>query len=211
MLKRELPVRFPPPHIILVASAMALVREGVQRIAEGLLGPVHCLAATDRDSLKAALEAAPDLSFAVLDLGVPRLGGSALLAQLVRQHPGIRFVVLSDLTPHEAAGLMAQAPGVMACLPRRAPLAQMRAGLEAALAGRPLRPAVGEGAGPRRPAGLTVRQAEVLALLQQGLSNKLIASRLGLAEGTVKNHVSALLRLLKARNRTQAARPPDER
>lgn len=211
MLKRDPPVRFPPPHLILVVSDIALVREGVRRVAEGLLGPVQCIEATDGDSMALALQAAPALSFAVLDLGVPRLAGGARLAQLAQQHPGIRFVLLSDLTPHEAARLMAQAPGVMACLPRRAPLAQMRAGIEAALAGRPLLPALVGGADRGQPAGLTARQAEVLALLQQGLSNKLIASRLGLAEGTVKNHVSALLRLLKASNRTQAARQPDER
>ena len=210
MLKRDPPVRFPPPHLILVVSDIALVREGVRRVAEGLLGPVQCIEATDGDSMALALQAGPALSFAVLDLGVPRLAG-ARLAQLAQQHPGIGFVLLSDLTPHEAARLMAQAPGVMACLPRRAPLAQMRAGIEAALAGRPLVPALVGDADRGQPAGLTARQAEVLALLQQGLSNKVIASRLGLAEGTVKNHVSALLRLLKARNRTQAARQRDER
>jgi len=53
---------------------------------------------------------------------------------------------------------------------------------------------------------LTRRQAEVVGLLREGLTNAQIAQRLGLSEGTVKLHVSALLRRLGARNRTEATR-----
>jgi len=52
--------------------------------------------------------------------------------------------------------------------------------------------------------GLTGRQLDVLRLLGQGMSNKAIANRLALSEGTVKLHVSAILRALKAGNRTEA-------
>lgn len=52
--------------------------------------------------------------------------------------------------------------------------------------------------------GLTARQREVLALLVQGKSNKAICRVLTLAEPTVKNHVSAILRALEAANRTEA-------
>ena len=48
------------------------------------------------------------------------------------------------------------------------------------------------------------RQLEVLSLLIQGLSNKLIARRLGIAESTVKIHVSAILREFGVATRTQA-------
>jgi len=51
---------------------------------------------------------------------------------------------------------------------------------------------------------LTPRQVEVLRLMGQGLSNKVIGKRLELAEGTVKLHVTAILRALNADNRTQA-------
>ena len=65
---------------------------------------------------------------------------------------------------------------------------------------------------PSRPEDtLSARELEILRLVAQGLANKEIGSRLSITEGTVKNHVSALLRLLKARNRTQAARQRDER
>ena len=55
-----------------------------------------------------------------------------------------------------------------------------------------------------RDIGLTDRQAEVLALLIQGKPNKLICRDLDLAEGTVKIHVTAILKALKVTNRTQA-------
>jgi DNA-binding CsgD family transcriptional regulator len=68
------------------------------------------------------------------------------------------------------------------------------------------------GAGPspeaRHPSGpevgLTVRQVQVLECMVQGLPNKLICRRLSISPGTVKNHVSAILRALNVGNRTQA-------
>ncbi len=53
--------------------------------------------------------------------------------------------------------------------------------------------------------GLTPRQKDVLRLLAKGKANKEIARELDLAEGTVKIHLAAVLRFLKARNRTEAA------
>jgi DNA-binding NarL/FixJ family response regulator len=52
--------------------------------------------------------------------------------------------------------------------------------------------------------GLTDRQLEVLRLLASGLSNKSVARRLEITEGTVKQHVSAILKVLGVRNRTEA-------
>jgi DNA-binding NarL/FixJ family response regulator len=51
---------------------------------------------------------------------------------------------------------------------------------------------------------LTARQVEVMALLVQGRSNKAIGRALNLAEPTVKNHVTALLRALQVSSRTEA-------
>jgi DNA-binding NarL/FixJ family response regulator len=62
---------------------------------------------------------------------------------------------------------------------------------------------------PARPPawfeGLSVRESEVLEGLASGLSNKEIGQRLGITEGTVKNHMSAVLSKLGALDRTQAA------
>jgi DNA-binding NarL/FixJ family response regulator len=64
-------------------------------------------------------------------------------------------------------------------------------------------PAVGGGSTPA-DLGLTERQLDVLSLLMQGKNNKLICRALGLAEPTVKNHVSAILRALQVDSRTEA-------
>jgi len=53
--------------------------------------------------------------------------------------------------------------------------------------------------------GLPARQQQVLIMIQQGMSNKQIATNMGVAMGTVKNHVSAVLRKLNVHSRTQAA------
>jgi len=60
-------------------------------------------------------------------------------------------------------------------------------------------------AGLRLPVTLTRREHDVLALLAEGLSNKLIARRLGISEKTVKAHLSAAFRRIGAEDRTQAA------
>ena len=58
---------------------------------------------------------------------------------------------------------------------------------------------------PQAEARLTGRQRDVLSLLRQGSSNRDIADKLGIGEGTVKLHVSAILRTLGVKNRTMAA------
>jgi DNA-binding NarL/FixJ family response regulator len=55
------------------------------------------------------------------------------------------------------------------------------------------------------PAGLSAREAEVLALIVKGYGNKQIAYALGIAEHTVKNHVKSILSKLSVDDRTQAA------
>ncbi|MFA7665448.1 MAG: response regulator transcription factor [Burkholderiaceae bacterium] len=75
-------------------------------------------------------------------------------------------------------------------------------GTAGAAPGQP-RPAPAQRVDPRS-LGLTGRQCDVLRLMLNGLPNKLICRRLDLAEGTVKVHVSAVLRALGVRNRTQA-------
>ena len=52
---------------------------------------------------------------------------------------------------------------------------------------------------------MTPRQREVLSLIAQGDSNKEMAGKLGIAEGTIRIHVAAILKGLNLRNRTQAA------
>ena len=73
------------------------------------------------------------------------------------------------------------------------------------VSGRPVAQPDTTGAAPNGVcAGLTVRQRDVLAVMMQGKSNKAICRILNLAEPTVKNHVTAILKVLKVTNRTEA-------
>ncbi len=63
---------------------------------------------------------------------------------------------------------------------------------------------------PRPPCASTERHLQVLSLLSDGMSNKSIARQLGIAEATVKLHVSAILKELGARNRTEAVIPAND-
>jgi DNA-binding NarL/FixJ family response regulator len=65
-------------------------------------------------------------------------------------------------------------------------------------------PAANRPSGSPADLGLTDRQVEVLSLMMQGKSNKAICRLLNLAEPTVKNHVTAILKALKVSNRTEA-------
>ncbi len=89
-------------------------------------------------------------------------------------------------------------------VPLGAPLPMWRKALQAAARRRlPLRSPPRRASAQTQTPPLTERQHEVLEMLSMGLSNKTIASRLSLSVGTVKLHVTAVLRGLKARNRLE--------
>jgi DNA-binding NarL/FixJ family response regulator len=101
---------------------------------------------------------------------------------------GARGVVLRDVDPARlAAAVRAVAEGLVV-LDRAAAQAALRPPAPAAAVVEPL----------------TRREQEVLQLLAQGLSNKLIAARLGISDHTVKFHVNAILGKLGAQSRTEA-------
>lgn len=107
-------------------------------------------------------------------------------------HGGVRGIVVRDASPHEiTTALQAAADGLAVVSPEI---------LEALFP-------PGEGAAddePQMPEALTPREAEVLALLAAGASNKEIAGRLHVSEHTVKFHVSTILGKLGAATRAEA-------
>jgi DNA-binding NarL/FixJ family response regulator len=101
---------------------------------------------------------------------------------------------------------MLSIPTVQAFVPLSFGFDELRKGIEAALAGRRLAfVAPHENPVSSRDA-LTPRQQEIRNLMRQGMTNKMIASVLGISEGTVKNHISGIFKVLNATNRTQVAR-----
>jgi two-component system nitrate/nitrite response regulator NarL len=165
-----------------------------------------------------------DLDLILLDLALPDMDGLSVLPELRGLAPATPLVILSasENHPDVQCALDAGAAGyiVKSCSSHEmiTALRLVLAGdvyipptLLAALEILPSPPApstsvqitpvpVEEGG----EGGLTPRQVEVLRLMGQGLSNKSIGKRLDLAEGTVKLHVTAVLRVLNASNRTQA-------
>jgi len=141
--------------------------------------------------------ARPDLDIVLIDY---RLGDTDGLAAL--RHFGERFPLVARvlISGHEDPALAqrARAAGASGFLGKSASIAALVAGLQRVAHG----DVVFDDAAMPIKAGATARQLEVLTLVALGHPNKRIALELGIAERTVKLHVTALLEALGARNRT---------
>jgi len=160
------------------------------------------------------IQSNPDLHLILLDLNLPDRDGFVVLSELRTRHVAISVVVLSAFNDRDNV-LRALDLGALGFIPKSAPRDVMVNALRLVFAGgvyippEALERAEGnqtKPAPPMSPAelGLTERQLEVLALMMQGKSNKIISRRLDVAEPTVKHHVTAILKALKVANRTEA-------
>jgi DNA-binding NarL/FixJ family response regulator len=194
---------------ILVIDDHPLIQVALQHVLEELDDSLELFQAPDAVHARATLAVAPDVDLIVLDLTLPGCHGFDLLRELRHDRPGIPVLVLSathDRMTIETAIDM----GAMGFIPKTTNARLLLDALRLVLTGGMYVPAEtgGDGVRPRpiaKPAelGLTVRQADVLKLLVQGKPNKLICRDLHLSEGTVKVHVSAILRALNVHTRTQ--------
>lgn len=152
----------------------------------------------------AAVKTRPDV--ALLDVFMPPDGGIAAARQLRKLLPSCG-VVLMTAVPRP--GLLSRAieDGVLGVVRKSAPLAELVPVLHAAAAGqRRIDPAIDAAIGTLDRSPLSCREAEVLRLAMTGVSIAELAKRVCLAEGTVRNLVSASMKKLNARNRFDAAR-----
>jgi DNA-binding NarL/FixJ family response regulator len=197
---------------ILVIDDHPLIQEALRHVLAALDPALEFIQAQDSSEAHAALSREPDTDLILLDLALPGCDGFDLLAELRREWPGMPVLVLSATHDRETVE-HALDLGAMGFIPKTANTRVLLEALQLVLAGgvyvpsEPLRasPAVRSRTTVTRPEqlGLTLRQADVLKLLVQGKPNKLICRDLKLSEGTVKVHVSAILRALNVRNRTQ--------
>ena len=160
----------------------------------------------------------PDL--VLLDLNLPGLSGIPALKIWRTRYPGVPVVVISAATDQQTV-LAAIGAGAAGYIPKSSSNEVMLSALRLVLEGgryvppEALSRSAGDDAMSARSRhakalsietlGLSARQAEVLKLIAQGASNKIICRELGLAERTVKAHVTAVFRALKVSSRTQAA------
>jgi len=197
---------------ILVIDDHPLIQEALKHVLTELDASLELLQAHDASSAHAALSRTSRVDLLVLDLALPGCDGFDLLADLRRDWPDIPVLVLSA-TYDRATVEMAIDLGAMGFIPKTSNAHVLIDALRLVLSGGVFVPAEcsDAGAGTFRPRtgaksqdlGLTPRQSDVLKLLVQGKPNKLICRDLSLSEGTIKVHVSAILRALNVHNRTQ--------
>ena len=206
------------PIRILLVDDQKLIREGLRILLEmepdlRIVGE----AADGQAGLDAYEQHQPDV--VLMDVRMPGLDGVEATWRLRERWPEARVIILTtfdddeyvfeglragargyllkDVSGHELAEAVRTVVGGGTLI---APSVARKVVAEFARVAPPAREA---DAGLAEP--LSEREREILALVAQGLSNREIAERLSLAQGTVKNYVTTLLQKLGARDRTQAA------
>jgi len=155
-------------------------------------------------------------SMILLDLNIPQTDGFHIMAHLETRCPGVPVIILSG-SDHPEDIRLAITRGAKGFLSKTANGAEIRDAIIKVAAGESLQPQLEVAfsndqsenlmsrirVGLARQYRITERQAEVLVLLGEGLSNKLICRRLDLTEATVKFHLKALFLALDVHNRTE--------
>jgi len=202
---------------VLVADDQRVVREGLTLLLRLLPDLEVVGAASDgEEAITLVDRLRPDV--VLMDLRMPRCDGVEATRRLQQSHPECRVVVLTTYADDRSV-VEALRAGARGFLTKDAGAEEIQRAIEAVLAGRAaidpavqhhLVAAVSGGAAaepspqPSLPDGLTTREAEVLALVAQGLSNAEIAARLVVTEATVKTHINHIFMKSGVRDRAQA-------
>ena len=202
---------------IVIADDQASVREGLVLLLGGLPGiEVVGAAADGEQALDLVAEHQPDVI--LLDLHMPVLDGIGATRRLAAEHPGVAVVVLTTYAD-DSSVLDALHAGARSYLTKDADHGDIAQALRAAASGltvfdprvhatllaatsAPAKPEPAEAAPP--PDGLTLREAEILALIARGLTNPEIAAQLFLSSHTIKTHISRIFAKTGSRDRAAA-------
>lgn len=207
---------------ILIADSHSIFRIGLKHALGALRAGIRVVEADGIDSAIEAIENAPPIDLAIVELSAPGMDGGNGIARLCAQRADLPVIVVAaDVT--RAGALRAVERGAMGLVPKTATGEEVLDAIDTVMDGRVWLPKVAvepvgrnvanaetggtglDANGHERLRNLTRRQHEVLERLVDGKSNAAIARDLGLAEGTVRIHVSAILKSLNVSNRTQAA------
>ncbi len=205
------------PIRVLVADDQAIVRDGLVTVLT-LLDDIAVVgsAGDGREAVEVARELRPDV--VLMDLRMPVLDGADATAALLAELPGIAVLVLTTYADDASIGRALRA-GARGYLTKDASRDDIAVAIRAVARGQAtFDPAVsarlvaGLGSGPEptgtppdpRLAELTGREAEVLRLIGDGLTNPEIADRLFVSTSTVKTHINNLFAKLQLRDRAQA-------
>jgi DNA-binding NarL/FixJ family response regulator len=202
---------------VLLADDQRVVREGLGTLL-GLLDGIELVgtAADGEEALALAAEHDPDI--VLMDLRMPRLDGIEAIRRLGERGERPAAIALTTYAD-DASVLGALRAGARGYLTKDAGADEIRTAMEAVIRGdvaldpaaqRQVVAALSEpaaapaAAAPELPDELTPREAEVLALIAEGLTNSEIAERLVVSAATVKSHVNHIFAKIGARDRAQA-------
>lgn len=197
----------PVPDSALIIDDHPLYRDALAQLLGTLLGAGATVraASSAEEGLRLAGQLA-GLRLVLLDFNLPAMSGTEAIAAILGRFPAVNIVAVSA-SEERVDAMAALRAGAKLFISKAASTDALSAAIAHVLSGEPcdaqwITPS---GNGVLEPGAvplLTPRQLEILALLH--LSNKEIGLRLGLAEITVKMHVSAVFRVLRVANRTQA-------
>ncbi len=202
----------------LIADSHALIRTGLDQVLKGLEPGIDVIEAGTLEQALQALDARGPFDLVLVDLNLPNMDTVSGIRTISKRSARAAIVVIAeqDDSPSVEACMAA---GALGYLPKSSTRDVIIGAIRLVMSGGMyLPPTMLRQRAPRRldefgarfdalPGALrrlTKRQQEVLELLSLGRSNKEIAQSLGLAEGTVKIHVSAILKALGVANRTEA-------
>ena len=208
-------------HILFVDD-QTLFREALLNVLQRLSQGVVVIEAASAKEAKRLAMHYQELDLILLDLALPDANGVSLILELQSLAPTVPVVVLSAT---EAALTVQQAleSGAAGYIPKSSTSHEALAALRLVFSGDIYVPPKllrsldvltsssksahddNESKETSAETVLSPRLLDVLRLMAQGLSNKIIARQMQLAEGTVKLHVASILRVLKVSNRTEAA------
>ncbi len=184
----------PAPRILIVDDH-TMFRSAMSLLLSSRIGGAQILEAGSLDEALALQPGGPDV--VLLDIALPGADGMTGIGLIHAQWPEVPVLMLSA---HDGMDTVRQAleRGAAGFVSKAESPERIVALLEELLPGSAV-PAMTD------EVRLTPRQADVLELLGQGLSNKVIARRLELSENTVRWHVQAILEILQASSRAEAA------
>ena len=194
---------------VLVVDDHAVVRRGLTELLDNEADiEVVGAAADGEEAVAMASSLGPDV--VLMDLSMPEVDGVDSTRRILTQQPGLPIVIVTSFSERDRI-IAAIDAGAVGYLLKDAEPDELLRGVRAAAAGdSPFSPKAARAllnlGGQRKAAqDLTPREREVLGLLSSGLTNKVIARRLGISEKTVKTHLTSVFSRIGVSDRTQAA------